>query len=481
MNTIRVRTIRAIPLLLVLGGCNDIFGLTPYYRADCGPTASDCSGSGGSGTTLGEPVASAGFGDANAQGGRVVATDFAGNVFVAGVFNGSINLGGGPLNAADMQDIFLAKFDPNLKHLWSKSFSGIGDDVVTSLAVDGGGNVIIGGKFPGLISFGGPMLTTAGGDDMFVARFDQSGNHLWSKRFGDAALQSLNGISVDAKGNIYFTGENQGNVDFGCGATGAAINSDVFVAVLVASGSCLWAKNYASEGSQVGKGIAQEAGFNAFVVGDFQGSFKIGTQNRQSLGGSDVFILKVNGAGAPLWAFPFGSTANELGTGVATDSLGHVTLTGVFSSTIDFGTGVLKSAGSAGAADVFVATLGDYGLGIWSRQWGGVKFDISNQVALDNEGNVLVVGYSGNTSIDFGLGPVSCVGNSDAIAVKYNKNGDVLWGKCWGTNGWDIGWGIAADPMRNVCITGEFSTTIAFGDEIVSKGNSDIFLAKLTP
>jgi hypothetical protein len=479
MNSLRASGIGA--MLLMLSSCNDIFGVTPYYRADCEPQEKDCAGNDANDATLGQPVASAGFGDANAQGGRVVATDFAGNVFVAGVFNGSINLGGVPLNAADMQDIFLAKFDPSLKHIWSKSFSGIGDDVVTSLAVDGGGNVVIGGKFPGSISFGGSTLITAGNDDMFVARFDQSGNHLWSKRFGDAAAQSLNGISVDAMGNIYFTGENQGNIDFGCGATGAAINSDVFVGVLVATGACLWAKNYASEGSQVGKGIAQDGSFGAFVIGDFQGSLKIGPQNRLSLGGIDVFILKVNGNGAPLWAFPFGSAANELGTGVAADSLGHVTLTGVFSDTIDLGTGMLKSAGSAGATDVFVATLGNYGLGIWSRQWGGEKFDVSNQVALDNEGNVLVVGYSGNTQIDFGLGPVSCVGNSDVIAVKYNKDGEILWGKCWGTNGWDIGWGIAADPMRNVFIAGEFGATINFGNELVSKGSSDIFLAKLTP
>ena len=52
------------------------------------------------------------------------------------------------------------------------------------------------------MTFGGATLTSLGGADIFVAKYDAAGNHLWSKRFGDAAIaQQGRGIAADVVGN----------------------------------------------------------------------------------------------------------------------------------------------------------------------------------------------------------------------------------------------------------------------------------------
>jgi len=63
------------------------------------------------------------------------------------------------------------------------------------------GDVIVAGEFFGSVDFGGGALNTAGNSDIAVARFDASGNHLWSKRFGDFNEQRVTGIAVDDSGN----------------------------------------------------------------------------------------------------------------------------------------------------------------------------------------------------------------------------------------------------------------------------------------
>jgi len=79
---------------------------------------------------------------------------------------------------------------------------------------------------------GGGPLTSAGGTDIFVVKFDPNGNHLWSQRFGDSDSQYGTGVAADATGNVILTGSFYGTVDFGGGPLTDACNeqADIFVA-----------------------------------------------------------------------------------------------------------------------------------------------------------------------------------------------------------------------------------------------------------
>jgi len=108
-------------------------------------------------------------------------------VVITGYIWGTVDFGGGPLTSAGGFDIFIAKFDTNGQHLWSQCFGDGSNQDAYGIAIDGSGNVIVTGWFQGTVDFGGGALTSAGLDDIFVAKFDPNGNHVWSQSFGDAS------------------------------------------------------------------------------------------------------------------------------------------------------------------------------------------------------------------------------------------------------------------------------------------------------
>ena len=117
-------------------------------------------------------------------------------------------------------------------HLWSKRFGGNSDnDNVGPAVIDAEGNVVVTGHFSGTTDFGGGALTSAGLQDIFVAKyFGTTGSHAWSKRFGASNdSDSGVGVSVDGSGNTVVTGQFQGTVDFGAGSIIGAGSGDIFL------------------------------------------------------------------------------------------------------------------------------------------------------------------------------------------------------------------------------------------------------------
>ena len=97
------------------------------------------------------------------------------------------------------------------------------------VSVNAAGEVVLTGSFGAQIDFGGGALTSAGDHDVFVARFDADGEHVWSQRFGDAGYQ--NGVAAiwSPAGQLALAGEFYGTVDFGGGPLVEAGNGDAFV------------------------------------------------------------------------------------------------------------------------------------------------------------------------------------------------------------------------------------------------------------
>ncbi|UCF06867.1 MAG: hypothetical protein JSV33_07555, partial [bacterium] len=121
-------------------------------------------------------------------------------------------------------------FDADGNHLWSKRFGDTSQQQGHSVACDGSGNVVVTGHFVGSVDFGGRALMSAGGADIFLARFDADGTHLWSKRYGDASTQVGYGVACDGSGNVVVTGNFEGNVNFGGGPLTSAGGWDIFLA-----------------------------------------------------------------------------------------------------------------------------------------------------------------------------------------------------------------------------------------------------------
>jgi hypothetical protein len=362
---------------------------------------------------------------------------------------------------------------------WSVGFGDAAGQYVHGIAVDGSGNVLLAGSFSGSVDFGGGPLTSAGGSDAFVAKFDPTGKHLWSKRFGAVEEQSGRSITADAAGNVYVTGNFIGSVNFGGGALGSdacCFFEDMFLMKLDAAGNFVWAKDFGDGAAQTARGVVADAAGNIVMVGDFQGAvdFGGGALSAMGVGGIDVFVAKFTTAGAHMWSKRFGDAADQSAEEVALDAAGNVVITGNASGSIDFGTGALTAPGKKAA---LVAKLSPAGDAMWASIYGdearGQGVDVSP------EGAVAITGaFKG--SIDLGGGKISGEGSNDTLFVALlDAQGKHVWSHAYGS-GSAQGTSVAIDSKGKVIVGGSFSGGIKFGtSNMTSAGGFDAFLLKL--
>jgi len=165
-----------------------------------------------------EPQWSQSFGSLSYDEGYDVAVGPSGNILITGAFTDSTDFGGGVVIGAGFRDIYVAKYDPDGNHLWSRAFGNNNSQHGESIAADGSHNVLVAGDFLGSVNFGGGTLTSVGGWDMFLAKLDPSGNHIWSQRFGSTVSSNADGaraVVVDESNNVYLAGYFSGTVSFG--------------------------------------------------------------------------------------------------------------------------------------------------------------------------------------------------------------------------------------------------------------------------
>jgi len=155
-----------------------------------------------------------------------IAVDGFGNSYVTGVFHRTVTFGPGELNettltAGGWDNIFVAKYDPSGAFLWAKRAGGTTSDPGKGIAVDGSGNSYVTGSFSGTATFGAGevneiTLTTAGDNDVFVAKFGAN------KAVLDFSGDGLSDIGVFRNGGMYMDLNGNDQWD-GCGMDGCYV------------------------------------------------------------------------------------------------------------------------------------------------------------------------------------------------------------------------------------------------------------------
>jgi hypothetical protein len=358
------------------------------------------------------------FGDASDQFGTGIDTDASGNIYVTGYYFGSVSFGGALL-ISNSWDVVLMKYGPSGNHLWSKRFGGAGYDMGQALSVDGSGNVLIGGQFSGTSNFGGQDLTSAGGYDGFLAKYDTNGLHQWSKRMGGAGLDTVTGMGVDSTGNVTAVGYFAGTSNFGGANLTSAGNNDVFVVRYSAAGAHQWSNRYGDADDQRAYGAAVDGAGNVALTGYYYGSIGFGgTALPNTGGGADIFLAKLNSGGGHVWSKGFGTpdSYGEVGEGVAIDGAGNVILTGEIIRNVDFGGGLLIPP--TVTYDPFLAKFSSGGVHQWSKRFSAIWDDHGNAVAVDPSNNVIIAGDISD-DINLGGGVMLSPGGSDGILGKF--------------------------------------------------------------
>ena len=438
-------------------------------------------------------------GGANNDFSDGVAVDASGNVYVTGSYQSSpiyfdslslTNAGSGTY------DIFLTKYDPSGNALWARRAGGTRLDYSYGIATDATGNVYVTGSFSSAVAaFGNVNLTNAnaGSGDIFVAKYSSAGNVLWARRAGGADYEDGDGIAVDASGNVYVTGGySSATITFGSITLTNYLpgTEDLFVAKYDSSGNVLWAKRAGGDDFDSGLGIAVDAGGSVYVTGYYYSTnmaFNGVALPNFSAGYDDIFVAKYDTAGGFLWARHAGGGGYDRGVAIAVDATSNVYVTGSFESTnATFGTAAFASA-SPGLDDGFLMKYDSSGNFKWAKQLGGDGAEQGAEVAVDTAGNVYLTGHFSSSSLTMGNITLtnSNPGADDVFVIEFDPAGNCLWAKSAGGDGFDGGYGLALDAAGDAFVTGSFYSALpVFGGMFLTDynlGTSDVFLAKLAP
>ncbi|MBW2145909.1 MAG: SBBP repeat-containing protein [Deltaproteobacteria bacterium] len=226
-----------------------------------------------------------------------------------------------------------------------------------------------------------------------------------------------------------------------------------------------------------GCGIAVDDAGNAYVIG-YAGS---------TGGESDVFVTKLNPSGsAVIYSTYLGGSGIEEGLDIAVDSSGNAYITGETKST-DFPTASPYQATSAGGdGDAFVAKLSESGSTlIYSTYLGGSDFDYGTGIAIDELGNVYIIGRTRSTNFPTSSPfQANLQGPSDAFVTRFNAAGSALiYSTYLGGTADEKGLGMAIDQMGNAYVTGwtystDFPTVFPYQVSLAGAGSDDAYVTK---
>jgi len=303
----------------------------------------------------------------NASGDRFAVCGYSPKLATSILTDSAAVAGGG-------SDIIVAVFNAaNGSLVWGKQFGGTNEQLCNAVAFDDAGNVYVTGPYQGTLQFGAlAALTTPSGSNKaaYVAKLDgATGTPLAAAAFGRASSTvraTPKAIAVDASGAVAISGQVQGGVTFGATTlvvTGSSF--DVFIAKLDTSLAPVWAKQLGGTGTEDVRGIAADSTGRILVAGVSNSGTTTGVASLTSGGGTDAFLLRLEGAtgnvtgtdahlyGDANGQEAFGVVVNRLGTDPEKDA---VWMSGGFTNVVDFGNGV-GLTGSAAEARKFLVKL----------------------------------------------------------------------------------------------------------------------------
>ena len=363
---------------------------------------------------------------------------------------------------------------------WTKTAGGPSSDKVTGVAMDLTGNVFICGYFDSLIAFDSTRLISAGGTDVFIAKYDADGILLWAKQVGGQNDDFASAISTDITGNCYITGFFfiQGTTTtFGNTTISEAGDADIFVSKFNANGNLLWVRNGGGRTEDASFGIATDVSGNSYVTGYFTGTALFGNTKITSIGYSDIFVAKYDAGGNLVWIKTGGGTYQDEPFAISTDIAGNCYVTGYFTGNATFSGVNLQSAGYFDS-DVFLVKYNPSGLLIWARRIGGTGNEIGYGISVAKNGSIFISGmFRGEKS--FGDNVLTRASGSNGFLAKLDIFGKIVWTRS--TNGSNLNEfrKVSTDAAGNCYAAGSITNNVLFGNiSMTSSGGKDACVAK---
>ncbi|MBI3725225.1 hypothetical protein HY251_14940 [bacterium] len=404
-----------------------------------------------------------------------------GSTVVVGSFSGSAVFGTSALSSSGGTDAFVARYDSDGTLAWAQRIGGSGDDAALGVAAFADGTAVVTGYFSGSASFDSQTtLASGGGNDAFVASFRKDGSLAWARSAGGTGDDSARAVSGFLDGSSTVVGSFAGTASFGGLSLASAGASDVFVARYGPSGSLLWARSAGGAGDDAALGVAVRPDGSSIVTGSFQGAATFGSFSLASPAATGAFFASYRSDGTVQWAKAISGTGDVAGAGAAAFADGSFVLTGRFAGVAGFDASTTLA--SAGASDAYVARYSQNGTLVWALAAGGTGDDSGSAVSSFPDGSCAVSGsFHGNAT--FGGTSLGSQGGSDAFLACYDAAGAVVWAKGLGGGSDDAALGVAGFSDGSCAVAGSFQGTAALapGVALDSAGGVDAVLARFRP
>jgi hypothetical protein len=198
-------------------------------------------------------------------------------------------------------DAFLVKFSSSGQRIWGTYYGGVANDkgfCETDLI---GNVFLVGTTAStSNICSTGFQSSLAGGNDAFLAKFDANGNRIWSTYFGGAGYESVRGCSCDTLGNIFVTGNTTSSVNFSSGGwqNNFGGSTDAYIAKFDISGQRIWSSYFGSTDFDYGNCCDVDKWGSIYLVGETSSTLNISSNGFQNTygGSTDGFVVRLCGS-----------------------------------------------------------------------------------------------------------------------------------------------------------------------------------------
>lgn len=392
---------------------------------------------------------------------------------------------------------------------WATSVDGPGTDSIQDVVVNGS-NVYMSGTYaasnvvvynpdnvPSHLTLRPSTSNTTAG---FVTKSDANGNAQWAVTFDGPTTTSASTLAVDSQSNLLasFTYRVNGTIYNADGTDTVPLRTGVVDAVGVVkispSGIAQWAVSMDATGSDGLGGICTDTNDNLFVAARYSGtgatmyntsnvSSGITLSNTRGTAVYAACLLKYNSNGGAQWAASVHNTASsainaQAGRSVCADKFGNAYWAGMYGGNNSSNT-LLYNSNNTLSSNVTIrsATAGTAGFvvkysGNGDAQWAAsidaalpTSSVIPYRVAIDATSNLYVAGTYNGTPVIYDASNVASTvtlptsSNSAAFLLKYNSDGQPLWGASLDGTVADNAYALALDGKGDPYIGGSYSNS----------------------
>ncbi len=479
-----------------------------------------------------------------------LAVDNIGNVYVAASFKGTRKIGNNILVTADSTDMLLMKYDTNGNLLWYRQSSGAAAESPSGIGISTEGVVYITGNFESTATIGGTALSATHTKDAFLTAYNSSGTPLWATQMGGTNVANSQGPQLAiSNNNVFVTALFTGTAFFGSNTLNCIDSVNIFLAKYDNSGNCAWVQ-HVKNGQQSHPILTADKYGNAYLAGEFTLPIQLGavTLNNSSFANlSGLFLARYNRDGSVGWAnkpgdghyytnqtqhlqinpagilyftgrvpidintsfYPlvftrsgnfFARYDSTTGNCLSVDTVSSIkdpgkiafgadnklylagTILGsLFIDSVNFLAGGIGHDFSYPPVTGFIASLDSSYNYNWGKTIGALYIapDAVGSITTDAAHNVISAGYL-TYGIVSGTDTLNALQASQAgFVIKTNAAGQLLWKKVLGKRGSSSVYDILTDTGNNIYIAGTFTGIDSIGLTTVgSAGSTDIFIAK---